>query len=139
MSPSTNKRKFFFANKYHQEIFFLVFLAMIIPTIATAIGLFYLIFNITAEQSGIPETIAYTLIPAAQKVMTILLIVVPIVIAIVLLVAHRITHRIVGPLDRMTRELGECLEGKRKGHLKLRPGDKLWPLVHLINKLIDKI
>src|SRR5690349_14955008 len=102
-----NYRKSFFANPMHREIFYVVLGAALIPMLITAIGLFYLIFNITAEQIGIPEAVAYNVIPAAQKVTTILLIVTPPLVLLFLFMAHRISHQIVGPFDRIVRELDE--------------------------------
>jgi len=136
MSIAAQKRKWFFANQLHREMFFLVFGAMVIPAALTAAGLFYLIFSVTAEQAGFPETIAYTLIPAAKRVLWILAVATPVAMALVLVFAHRLTHRMVGPFDRIVRELDECLKGTRQGPIKLRPRDKFQPLVDAINKLL---
>ncbi len=128
----------FFANKMHREMFFIVFLASLVPTVMTVIGLFYLIFDITAEQVGIPEVIAYNIVPAAQRVTSILLIVMPIVGLAILTFAYQITHRMIGPFDRIVRELDEHVEGKRQGPLKIRKNDKFFPLVDKINQLLGK-
>jgi hypothetical protein len=138
MSQAAQKRRMFFANRMHREMFFLVFWSMLIPAALTAIGLFYLIFSITAEQAGFPETIAYTLIPAAKKVLWILAVTTPAVMAVALFLAHRLTHRIVGPFDRIVREMDQILKGERQGPIVLRPQDKFQPLVDLINRLIAK-
>ena len=45
-----NKRKRAFANKLHKEIFWLVFIAALVPAAIVIVLLYYLIFNITAEQ-----------------------------------------------------------------------------------------
>jgi len=134
----SNKRKKFFANKLHKEIFFVVFFASILPATIVTVLLYYLIFGIVANQLGIPEAIAYNIIPAARKVTTILAVAVPVSILIILISALKISHRIVGPFDRITRELDENLKGKRKGHIILRAKDKFRPLVDRINKLLDK-
>ena len=134
----SNKRKKFFANKLHKEIFFVVFFASILPATIVTVLLYYLIFGIVANQLGIPEAIAYNIIPAARKVTTILAVAVPVSILIILISALKISHRIVGPFDRITRELDENLKGKRKGHIILRKKDKFRPLVDRINKLLIK-
>ncbi|MCK5214096.1 MAG: hypothetical protein KAR05_01930 [Candidatus Omnitrophica bacterium] len=139
MSKNSNKRRQFFANSFHREMCALVFFAMFVPTTITAIGLFYLIFNITAEQAGFPETIAYTLIPAAKRVIGILIVTVPFVVAGILLFAYKVTHRLVGPYDRIMREMGQNIRGERKGPIKLRGKDKFTQLVDLINQLLEKI
>ncbi|MBU3911797.1 MAG: hypothetical protein KKD90_04345 [Candidatus Omnitrophica bacterium] len=133
-----NKRKRAFANKIHKEIFWLVFVAALLPAIIVMVLLYYLIFNITAEQMVIPEAIAYNLIPAAKKVIVILLFAAPLSIAAILLFAYKLSHRIIGPFDRIVTELGECAEGRKKGPIVIRKNDKFKPLVDKINKLLDK-
>ena len=134
----TNKRKRTFANKLHREIFMVIFLAAFLPAGVVAVTLYYLIFGITAEQMGIPEAIAYNIIPASRRVTTILALAAPGTILVILLLAHKITHRIVGPFDRIVRELGECAKGKKKDSIVVRKGDKFKPLVDNINKLLNK-
>ncbi|MFH1478151.1 MAG: hypothetical protein ABIG92_00065 [Candidatus Omnitrophota bacterium] len=134
-----NRRKTFFANKLHRDIFFMVAFASIIPSIITTIALYYLIFNITADEIGIPEVIAYHILPASQKVTSILLITIPITIVIILMIAKKVSHGIVGPFDRIMRALDKRLEGKENSHIKIRTNDKFFPLVDKINKLLDKV
>ena len=134
-----NRGKVFFANQMHRNLFFLVFFASLVPTIITAIFLFYLIFNITADQVGIPEAIAYNIIPAAHRVVGVLSILTPVIILGILIFAYKTTHKIVGPFDRIIRELDECIRGTREGPIMLRKNDKFWPLVEKINILLKKI
>ena len=139
-NPNKRGRKFF-ANQLHREIFFIVLGGALIPTLMTTVCLFYLIFNITAEEIGIPESIAYNLIPAAQKVTTILLVATPLVVLVFLILAHKISHKIIGPFDRIVRELEERLDTKRRDPIepiRLRSGDKFRPLVEKINELLGK-
>ena len=138
MSEKTFRRQFF-ANKMHREIFWLIFLAVFTPTIITTVSLFYLIFNITAEQIGIPEAIAYNILPAAQRVTIILLVTIPLAVVGILVLTHKLTHNIVGPFDRIVRELGECVDGKRNGPITVRQSDKFLPLVNRINQLLAKL
>lgn len=117
----------------------MVFWAALIPTIITTFCLYYLIFGMLAMQFGFPEVIAYHIIPAAKKVTFILLTSAPIAILLILLIAYKITHTIIGPFDRIIRELGEYVEGRRKGILTVRKDDKFEPLVNRINKLLTKL
>ena len=87
----------------------------------------------------VPEAIAYNLLPAAKKVLFILAFAVPLSILVILLIAHNITHKIVGPFDRIVRELGERIENRKKGHIHIRVKDKFKPLVDKINQLLDKL
>ena len=137
MIDSRNRRRYFFANQMHKELFWIVCGAAVIPTVITAIFLYYLIFNITTEEIGIPESIAAHVIPAAKQVSAILWVTVPIVIAFILVVAHKLSHRIVGPFDRIIREMDEHIQGRRSGTIKLRDNDRLNPLVDRINVLLN--
>ena len=139
MNAEKNRRRQFFANKIHRDICLLVFLASLLPTIIVTICLYVLIFNITARQFAIPEIIAYNIIPAARQVTVILLSTAPACILVILIFAYKLTHKIVGPFDRVLRELNECMEGKRKGPIVIRKSDKFWPLVNSINVLLDKL
>ncbi|MCP4652576.1 MAG: hypothetical protein GY858_04240 [Candidatus Omnitrophica bacterium] len=134
-----NKRSRFFANKMHREIFLLVFWSALIPATIIAIVLYCLIFNVTADQLGIPEAIAYNLIPAAQKIAAILMFSTPLSILLIMVAAHRIAHKIIGPFDRIIADIDSRLKGKSQGHIVLRKGDKFLPLVIRINELLDKI
>ena len=133
-----NRRAKAFANKMHKEIFLLVFLAAILPSTIITFSLYYLIFGVTAEQFGIPEVIAYNIIPASRKVLAILLLAMPFSIFTILIFVYKLTHKIIGPFDRIVKELDECIDGKRQGHLRVRKGDKFQPLIDRINKLLDK-
>ena len=139
MKRIKNRRRQTFANRLHKQIFLLVVLSALLPLIIATICLYYLIFGITALEIGIPETVAYHIMPAAQKVTIILLTVAPITILLILIFALRVTHRIVGPYDRIVRELDEHLENKRTGHIILREKDKFQPLVDRINRLLDRL
>ncbi|MCM8771012.1 MAG: hypothetical protein NC936_03995 [Candidatus Omnitrophica bacterium] len=134
-----NKRKLVFANKLHRQIFILVSVAALLPAVIASIGLYYLIFGITANEVAIPESIAYNIIPAAKKAAVVILLVTPLAIGVILFFAWKISHAIIGPFDRIVRELDERIEGKIIGHILIRKSDKFWPLVEKINKLIDKI
>lgn len=133
-----NKRRAFFANKMHKDLFTLVFFASIIPAAIAMVCLYYLIFNITAEEIAIPEAIAYHLFPAAKKVIFILLFAVPISVFAIMIFAYKLSHRIAGPFDRIVRELDECIRDKRTGHILIRKADRFGPLVDRINQLLDK-
>lgn len=123
----------------HREIFLLVFVASVLPATLITFSLYYLIFGVTAEQIAIPEFIAYNLIPASRRVFYILLFASPFSILAILILAYKLTHKIVGPFDRIVRELDERVQGKKTGHIILRKKDKFHPLVKGINKLLDKL
>jgi sensor histidine kinase YesM len=138
MKTKNNKRYRTFANKLHREIFLTVLAAALLPCFVVTVALYYLIFNVMSGQLGIPEAIAYNIIPAARKVSLYLILAAPASVFIILLVAYRITYRIIGPFDRIVKELDEVAKGKKENHIVIRKKDKFQPLVDGINKLIDK-
>ena len=138
MKTKNNKRYRTFANKLHREIFLTVLAAALLPCLVVTIALYYLIFNVMSGQLGIPEAIAYNIIPAARKVSLYLIGAAPASVFIILLLTYRITFRIIGPFDRLVRELDEVAKGKKDTHIIIRKKDKFQPLVDGINKLIDK-
>lgn len=138
MKTKNNKRYRTFANKLHGEIFLTVLAAALLPCIVVTIALYYLIFNVMSGQLGFPESIAYNVIPAARKVSLYLILAAPASVFVILILAYRITYRLVGPFDRIVKELGECVSGKKLDHIVIRKKDKFQPLVNNINKLIDK-
>ncbi len=48
------------------------------------------------------------------------------------------TNNLVGPIERIIRELEQQLTGQRTGPIVLRPGDKLIPLADKINILLEE-
>ena len=135
---NNKRKKFIFANKLHRRIMLIVFLSAIVPTIITGGCLYYLIFNITARQIGFPEAIFTILMPALRQVNIILLFVLPISITLIWFWAMVISHRMVGPLDRLTREIDDRITGTKTGRIRVRAKDAMSELSNKINLLLDK-
>ena len=135
----TKRKKFVFANKMHRDLFLMFFLAAFVPSTLITVSLYYLIFSITSTQVGIPEAIAYNILPASRKVFNILLFTAPLSILIILYAAYKLSHKIVGPYDRILRELDKRIQGKKYTHIGIRKHDKVGDLIKRINKLIDQI
>jgi len=92
-----------------------------------------------AEQLGIPEIIACHLLPVVRKVNLILMISLPVVFFLLLYIGLILTRNLVGPIQRLERELEEIIAGDFSKRLRLRKKDRLKPLVDDINILLDKI
>jgi methyl-accepting chemotaxis protein len=116
----------------------LVFIAAVVPTAIVAVCLYYLIFNMLAWQLGIPEIIAYNLVPVARRVNIIMLVSLPIALFIIWLAALELSHRIAGPIFRLEKELDARITGNKSGPIKLRESDELKSLADKINKLMEK-
>ena len=123
---------------FEKKLLLLIFASAVIPTAIVAAILYYLIFNLLAWQIGIPEEIAYNLIPVVRKINLIILISLPIIFLLIWVIALELSHRISGPLFRLERELEERIAGKGHGHIRLRPKDELKALVDKLNKLLNK-
>ena len=133
-----NRRQQLFANKLHRDTFVMILLSSVLPLFLVTLALYYLVFQITAEEVAIPEVITYTLIPAARKVIIILLLATPAIIIALMVIAHRLTHSLVGPFDRIVRELDDRLNNNKREPIVLRKKDKFLPLVERINKLLAR-
>ena len=101
--------------------------------------LYYLIFQIMAEQLAIPESIAYNLIPVVKKMNFLIIVGMPPIVLLLFAWGMIITHRLIGPLERLTRDLRRISEGDYSIQLKLRKNDDLRPIADLINKIINKL
>jgi len=115
----------------------LVFSAAVVPTAIVGLCLYYLIFNMLAQQLGFPEAIAYNLLPVARKVNLVILIALPITLFIIWVLALELSHRIAGSLYRLENELEARISGSKKGAIHLREKDELKSLADKINKLIN--
>jgi hypothetical protein len=103
-----NMRKIKFINTPVQnKTLILVFIAAIVPMAIVSVCLYYLIFNMLAWQLGIPEIIAYNLVPVARKVNIIILLSLPAALFVIWLVALELSHRIAGPVYRLEKELDD--------------------------------
>ncbi len=133
-----NRRKQLFANPLQREIFFWVLWATVVPTLIASILIYYLIFQVAANEFAVPEAIAYSLIPAAHKVTTIMICVTPLAVIALMILAYKVTHQLLGPFARILRELDDRLDGVKTGPIVIRQSDKFTPLVTRINKLLEK-
>jgi len=73
-----------------------------------------------------------------DKIMLGLTVLTPVLLCAVIVWAYVQTNRIVGPVDRMIKELDAHLEGTGSGSIALRKQDLLAPLVERINALIAR-
>ena len=135
---SEGKRRVLFANKTHRAVFLIIFLSIVTPTLMVAAILYLLLVGMSPEQLAMISYIAQNVFPVVRALTAIFLMLVLASIAFIVLLAYKVTHRIVGPLERVERELDENLDGGRQGHIIVREKDTLWPLVGKINRLLDK-
>jgi len=132
------RKKKYMGSSFQKKLLVLIFVSAVIPTAIVSAVLYYLIFNLLAWQIGIPEAIAYNLIPVLKRINLIIFISLPVVFFLIWLMAMELSHRIAGPLFRLERELEERIAGKGQGYIRLRPKDELKTLVDKINRLLNK-
>jgi len=126
-------------NPLQKRYLFVILMAILLPLLITAGCLYYLIFQLLAEQLGIPESIAYNLFPVVSQVNTILLIALPPVIIVLFIVGLVLSHRLIGPLNRLENDLKKIAEGDYSIRLAVRKDDDLKPIANAVNKIIDKL
>lgn len=133
-------RKFYLArNKLERNYLRLIALSLIIPTLIIGSCLYYIIFNLMAEQLGIPEVIAYHLIPVVKKVNMVLLISLPVIFVILITIGIFLTRRLIGPIERIESDLGNIISSNIIRKIKVRKGDALKQLVDNINAVLEKL
>ena len=135
------RRKKLLANRRVQlQYLTLLIVSMIVPVLFAIGCLYYLVFTIMAEQLGIPESIAYNLLPVVKKVNTILAIGLPPLFLLLIWWGSVLSHRFAGPLQRIEKELEKIANTCDYSHrIRLRKKDDVRPLADAINKLLDCI
>ena len=131
--------RYFTKNPLQFKFLILILLSIIVPLFIVAGCLYYLIFQIMAEQLAIPEVIAYNLIPVVQKINFLLIIGVPPMIVLIFIWGAMLTHRLIGPLERLEDDLKKIASGDYSIRLQLRKDDDLRPVADVINKIIHKL
>ena len=117
-------------SKLQSQLVWLIFAAMAIPT-AVLGGSLYLLISRIADSNTAPA-----LQSALMEIAGYISLSFPPLTALLLAWAFRRTNQIVGPIERISRELDGRLKGTSSGPIILRPGDQLFPMVDGINALL---
>jgi len=117
----------------------LILLSIMLPLFIVGGCLYYVMFQVMAEQLAIPEAIAQNLIPVFHKINFLLLVSLPPVIILLVLWGISLTHRLVGPLERLEDDICKISEGDYSVRINLRKDDDLRPVADVINHIIDKL
>lgn len=134
------RTRFFTGSPVQIKYLALLMVSMLVPMVFVGGCLYYLIFNILAEQLGIPEYIAYNLIPAIHKINLILMIGVPPIVLILFTWGIILSHRFVGPIERLKAEIDKISEGgDYNKRVHLRKYDDVKPVADSVNRLLDRI
>lgn len=139
MAKIERRRRHFINTKLQIRYLRIILIAILLPTLLFAICLYYLFFCLMAEQLGIPESIAYNIIPVFNKINLMLLFGMPIIFMAILYWGVLISHRIAGPVYRIEKELDKIVKGDFSIRIKLRKKDELISIAEGINKILDRI
>jgi len=118
----------------------LLLVSMMLPLFIIGGLLYYLMFNIMAEQIGVPEYIAINLFPVINKINTILVFGMPPILFVIILWGIALSHRFAGPLERLEKELGSITKNRDYGRrIKLRKNDDLLLIAESINTMLNEV
>ena len=131
--------KFLTKNPLQAKYLFLILLSILTPIFIVGGCLYYILFQIMAEQLAIPESIAYNLIPVLQRVNLILLIGMPPIVLLLLWWGVILTHKLIGPLERLEEDLRKISNGDYSMRVKIRKDDDLKPIADVINNIVEKL
>ncbi len=79
----SKRRKKYLGTSFQKKLLLLIFASAVVPALFVAVCLYYLIFNLLSWQIGIPEAIAYNVLPVAKRVSTIIFIALPIMFFVI--------------------------------------------------------
>lgn len=133
------RKRYFIKGSLQVKYLRLITLSMILPVLLVSGCLYYLIFNIVAQEIAIPEYIAAILFPVIKRVNIMILIGFPVIFMIMLLWAILLSHRIAGPIYRLQQELERISKGDFSVRIKFRRKDEIGQIAEGINKVLDKI
>ncbi len=106
--------------------------AMAMPTVVLGGSMYWMIARISSSAGGAsPQEV----IADVTRYVAVLY---PLLSAALLYWVFRGTEKIVGPIERVIRELGQRIAGLGTGPIVLRPGDQLIPLADQINVLLKE-
>ena len=134
-----NTRRQFIANHLQLEVFLIVFTAALVPTVSMTLIIYFLFTGIEYQGIGDGGGMLLFVRPEIHQFINAVLLATPVLIIALLVFALKLTHSLVGPYERIIRELDGCLSGKGKKRIHLRDGDKFDSLVDRINRLLDRI
>jgi len=131
--------RFFTKNPLQSRYLALILISILLPLFLVAGCLYYLIFQIMAEQLAIPEAIAYNLFPVVERINFLLLLGIPPIVVLLFIWGAVLSHRLMGPLERLEDDLRKISDGDYSIRLKIRKDDDLRPIADAVNKIINKL
>jgi len=116
----------------------LLIFSMLIPSMFMGLCMYYFIFSIITEGLGIPEPIAYNLFPVLNKINLMMALGLPVIFIGFLIAGNYISYKLIGPINRLKKDLQQIAEGDISHRIKMREGDDLLFIAELVNKILDR-
>jgi len=115
-----------------RKLIWMICAALAMPTVVLGGSMYWMIARISSPTGGSsPQEV----IADITRYIAVLY---PLLSAALLYWVFRGTNKLVGPIERMIRELDQRIEGRGTGPIILRPGDQLIPLADKINVLLKE-
>jgi hypothetical protein len=135
--PYKRKSGFQIGTSLQSKLMVPVFLAVMLPTTVVIACFYILLYAVLASPAAVAgDSMPLTL--TISKLIWVSISAVPLAVLAIWCLAAEVTGRMVGPLNRITEEIEECLAGTRQPPLRIRPGDYLQDLVDQINRALEK-
>ncbi len=136
VSEKTNRKFILNISNYQKHIIYPILAFCFIAGIMVYLCLEFIItININPN---IAKMFSFDTVQIQQAIPYFLMIIIVMLIFIILWAYYK-TNKIIGPHDRIIRELDEIIVGKRKGPLTVRQGDDMFgELLERINTIIEK-
>ena len=136
MSEKTNRKFILNISNYQKHIIYPILAFCWIAGIMVYLCLEFIVtININPN---IAKMFSFDTVQIQQAIPYFLMIIIVMLIFIILWAYYK-TNKIIGPHDRIIRELDEIIVGKRKGPLTVRQGDDMFgELLERINTIIEK-
>ncbi len=136
VSEKTNRKFILNISNYQKHIIYPILAFCWIAGIMVYLCLEFIVtININPN---IAKMFSFDTVQIQQAIPYFLMIIIVMLIFIILWAYYK-TNKIIGPHDRIIRELDEIIVGKRKGPLTVRQGDDMFgELLERINTIIEK-
>ncbi|MBF0385310.1 MAG: hypothetical protein HQL27_05510 [Candidatus Omnitrophica bacterium] len=136
MKRNYKRRLLLHINKFQKSMIWPILIACFVAAFMTFFCLEYYLASLT--NTGI-MILNYDVTAFEWAIPSLLLGVAGLLVFIIFWVFY-LSNKVVGPFDRITRELDEVIVGQRKGPLTARKGDTMFEeLLKRINTLLEKI
>ncbi|MFH1359949.1 MAG: hypothetical protein ABIJ41_02810 [Candidatus Omnitrophota bacterium] len=135
MKEKTHRRQLFKVSKFQAPILNLIIGLALITLIMMTTNIAFLSYDITNVVANPERTTA-----ALKATIILSLIILPLVLLLGIIWACNLSNKIIGPFERVIREMDEVLSTGNKKHIVVRKGDQLaQEVIKRINTLIERM